>query len=42
MERCCHGDALFAMKQEAVFEEFGMLENSVNLAQTSEPVKIDI
>ncbi len=28
MEPCCHGDALFAMKQEAVFEKPEMLKNS--------------
>ncbi len=42
MYRCCHGNALFAMKQEAVFEGLGMLENSQNLAHTSEGVKIEI
>ncbi len=41
MAHCCHGDA-FAVKQEAVFEGLGMLENSQNLAHTSEGLKIDI
>ncbi len=42
MEDCCHGDALFAMKQEAVFERLGMLQNSRKLAHTSERLKTDI
>ncbi len=42
MEHCWHGNTLFSMQQEVIFEGLGMLENWQNLAHTSEGLNIEI